>query len=359
MMQMQQATEVPVLLGSLLSLALCCWLLCCSLRRLPAGASSRLLLKQIATLARADIMTALIGLVLSIGNLGLMPVSIGVTSCWILNNVVWTLWLWGLCVSTLVEVHIAAAIFAKTLRKERALASLKRCLPLVWATSFVLALADPLLVRAKSGYDEEKQVCQWVSQVGTSVVRDGFSAPVTCTVAAVSLVANAVVYSLLNCAPSHWFQRTITPMSVERRTVMQMLRYSLVAVFTWLPFWIVALTGRSPSLFWASDWWGLASALPMSLNGALNVWAYAAHNRHLRQLSALPQAAGGLEGSPDKESFAVGFRSYTDCVDIIIVPSCATGSTSMASEMMTPSASFGGLQQPSSSFSKTPLVVLA
>lgn len=184
----------------------------------------------------------------------------------------------------------------------------------------------------------------------------GFSAPVVCIVAAASLVVNAIVYSLLICAPSHWFQRTVEPMSVERRIQKQMLRFSLIAVFTWLPFWVVALTGRSPALFWAKDWCGLASALPMSLNGALNVWAYASHNRHLRQVRAHAQAVGELEGSQSNESFAVGFRSYVDVCDIPARPSSySTGTptgSSMDSEM-----SLDGCEASFPRFDKTPVTL--
>lgn len=336
---MQRAFEVPVLLGSLLSLCLCSWLLCCSLRKVSERASSRLLLKQIVALARADVVTALVGLVLSIGNLRVIPASIGVKTCWILNNVVWTFWNWGLCVSTLVEVHIAAAIFARALHKDRVLASLKCGLPLVWIAAFAFAMTDALLVRANAGYDNEKQVCVWSSHVGVGFVDGGFSAPIVCAVAAVSLVVNVVVYTSLNFMPTQWFQKSVAPKSAEHIQKL-MLRYCLTAVFTWLPFWVVASTGRSAPLFWAEDWCSLAIALPMSLNGALNVWAYSSHSRHSRKLWAAYYASwatGDLEGSPGNEPAAAGFRSSVDFFEIPCGHSCSSG-TSRAS-VTSPSAS--------------------
>lgn len=320
--------EVFVLAGSLVSAGLCGWLLFYSLPKLNSSRSTRLLLKQLAVLAWADLSQALVGLVYSVGGLGIIPRSIGQITCDLMDSIVWTLWLWGLTVSILVEVHIAAAIFATAMRSEQWLRTLKRGLPWLWLLAFTIALTDHFITWKGALFDTDRRTCSSINRIGQNIVDGGFAAPLVCMVAALCLLWNAVVYALLSLAPGR-FQSHVTPQSVERRSTKRMLRFCLITVFTWIPFWLVTFTGHYAPLFWPDDWLGLFSALPMSLNGALNVWAYAMHNRHVKRAMVDGRAPGELNGRD--ASFTVAFEDTVDCMDIPGRGAPAALSTSMAS----------------------------
>lgn len=232
---------------------------------------------------------------------------------------VWTCLIYGITVSALMEAHLVLGFLARAFRWTRFGSCLDRTMVAVWLAGAVATAVDASLTKPR--YDPVTDACEW-----SSPVLHGLATPCMILAVAVSMAANCGCYLLLTASarPCCCLHRTV-PANVEARDRQQSCRYIFVALITWLPYLIAVSLGSNgiPGQAWIADVPGMITSLAISLNGAMNFWAYAWHNRHLKHNSPMTskQRVGSeVSGSLDPEaSFNVGFASSVD-ICVVVAP---------------------------------------
>lgn len=250
------------------------------------------------------------GIFLAISNLGIMPLvsKLGISEddfCHVRKWTVKAAWTLGLHVSTLVETLIAAIFTASVQRWQRVLSCLTRLFPVLWVIGFVMTLLNAAIT---TPIFDARGFCK----ADSDLPRLDMSEPLFTLLFGMATTVNFFMYAVVMC--KHFVGRVRQPFSVETRQESQMMRYFVVFVFTWLPYWLVVFfSDHTARLFTAKDRPRLFASVPISLNGVTNVWAYAAHSRRLRRVwqnegSDFPSVAG-----PD-HSFSVHFQHSVDSI---------------------------------------------
>lgn len=308
--------ELPSTLGSALSLACCIWLLCSGLRRVPPRHANSRQLRQLRHLAFSDALAAIGGMGMGCLDL-LVPVGVFRTKmCENWDASVWTLLVFGITASALMESHLVLGFLARAFRWTRLGSHLDRSIIAVWLAGLVATSVDASLT--KPHYNAEEDVCEWSSRLR---VLHGLATPCMMFAVAMSVVINLFCHFLLASSLRPWccLHRTV-PGNVEVRVRRQSCRYIFAALITWTPYLLAVALGEMPGQSWIADAHGMITSLAISLNGAMNFWAYAWHNRHLRRMldadmsSELHLECESSEARDAEGSFNVTFeRSVRVC----------------------------------------------
>lgn len=314
--------ELPSTLGSALSFSCCIWLLCSGLPRvLPRHANSRQL-RQLRHLAFSDAVAAIGGIGMGCVDL-LVPVGEFRTKMcvnWQLS--VWTFLVYGITVSALMEAHLVLGFLARAFRWTRLGARVDRTIIAVWLVGAVATSVDASLT--KPHYNAINDVCEWASRLHALY---GLSTPCMMLAVVTSMVTNLCCYFLLTSSlrPCCCCLHRNVPGSVEARVRQQSCRYIYVALITWVPYMITLSLGEIPGQSWIADFPGMITSFAISLNGTMNFWAYAWHNRHLRQVLEADSPATssphlGSEASQSchhEASYNVGFDGSVHICEVL------------------------------------------
>ena len=129
-------------------------------------------------------------------------------------------------------------------------------------------------------YELSTSECKWVAYSKPRIPLDTLILAVS---ALLLLSLNCAAYMDATCACCGCASSREAPDAVNRRAHRQAIRYCLVALFTWLPYWLLVLLGRKPTIDYIGNFWQTVSSCVIQLNGALNMWVYALHNRHVKR----------------------------------------------------------------------------
>jgi hypothetical protein len=202
--------------------------------------------------------------------------------CTVSQYTVWGGFLLSTGMSIFVQAHFTAGLLMTLRRWRRGLVVLGRVLPMLIIPAMLTTVLD-LWMTSRVFFMDGNHGCVWKTRPDATAA----SGPFTAGVALFVIIVNSLFYALLLqeetvcgslCVPS-----VVIPGSIGTRVLRQARRYMLVTVCTWLPYWLVKMCGRTPTLTWASSGWEAASAMGITLNGAMNVWSFALHNRHIKR----------------------------------------------------------------------------
>jgi hypothetical protein len=268
---------------ALLSFWHCFWLLLVFMRRLPPKDRSGLLMRQLWYIAVSDMISAIFSIVMFV--LDQVPYQTTHMGCAASQYTIWGMFLLSIGMSILVQAHFTAGLLMSLRHWKRGLVCLSRILPVLMLPSMVIAGLDVWATMFVFDFDPTLG-CVWFTRDDAT----HRSAPFTAGLALAVILVNSIVYVLLLleecscfscCMPS-----VIIPGSVGARVFRQARRYMLVTLCTWLPYWLMVLLptpGGSATLTWASNSLQAVSAAGVTLNGAMNVWSFALHNRHIKR----------------------------------------------------------------------------
>lgn len=337
----------PAVVGSLTSLCSCIWLLNC-LRCIPPKYRKRLLLRQLRYVAAADAVCAVSSMTMAITELGIIPGRL--VDSWQLCRVwqygPWPIFETGLTTSALVQTQMALGLLAALKRWKRVLLFLERALPWVVLVAIPTSVVDSWV--EISFFDASANNCWWTPRIPGRLFT--LSSPFLIVWIVLCMIANVAFYlagtgKLENCC---FCVRRLdeeirsNPEIVAQRIMQQTMRYALVAISTWLPYWIVLCAGHTPTLTWATNVPEMLTTTFISLNGAMNVWAYASHNQYVRHIVAAmqsigpdneaqldlqaPASPGQLGGSTSSVAFPVTFNKKLDVFEYLAPPPVLEGS---------------------------------
>lgn len=284
----------------------CCWLVLVFMRRLQRKSRSGLLMRQLWYIAVSDMVSAVFSIATFL--LDQVPYQTTQSVCTASQYTIWAGFLLSTCMSILVQAHFTAGLLMSLRRWTRGLACLSQVLPALLLPATLIAGLD-LWVTAELFQFDTASGCEWITKKQGLDISGPFTA---CAALAVILV-NGLVYGLLlleelSCG-SYCVPSVVIPGSVGARVLRQAHRYLLVTLCTWLPYWLVALAGGAPTLTWAHSSWQAVSSAGVTLNGAMNVWSFALHNRHIRRALSSEAESAELEtaSTGSTESRHVGF----------------------------------------------------
>lgn len=267
---------------ALVSLGHCCWLVFVFMRRMHPKHRSGLLMRQLWYIAVADMVSAVFSIVTFV--VDRVPYQTTQSGCAASQYTIWGLFLLSIDMSILVQAHFTAGLLMSLRHWRRGLARLSRILPALILPALLITGLDLWETNAAFEFDP-RHGCVWVTR---DHVRQR-SAPYTSAVALAVILVNAAVYAMLlleGCACGCCAPSVVLPGSIGARVLLQARRYMLVTLCTWLPYWLVTLCGHTPALTWASSPAQALSTAGVTLNGAMNVWSFALHNRHIKRAMA-------------------------------------------------------------------------
>lgn len=252
-------------------------------------------MRQLWYIAVADMISALSSIAMFV--LDRVNYQTTLAICTASQYAAWGLFLLSTGTSILVQAHFTAGLLMSLRHWKRGLAFLRRILPALLLPAMLMTGLD-LRVTASVQRIDAAHGCRWVTRDEEEVALHGKhnNGPFTAGVALTVILVNGAVYALLlleeSLCASCCMPSVVLPGSIGARVLRQARRYMMVTLCTWLPYWVIVVLpsevapGGSATLSWASTPWQAVSAMGITLNGAMNVWSFALHNRHIKRALA-------------------------------------------------------------------------